>query len=105
LRDLLLQGADEALPNLKEVVAISRGDEKAFTTETQRAQRKHGEGLASDRIRVHSFGELMSKTERPEAPASFSDREENEPAFILYTSAAPVNRKAPFIASRTSSTP
>src|SRR2546421_8410187 len=86
LCDLLLPDADEALPHLKHVVAISRGEESEFTTETRRTQGKHSEDRASDRIRVHSFGELISKTERREAPASFDGREENAPAFILYTS-------------------
>ncbi len=86
LWDSLLQDADEALPYLKHVVAISRGEEKEFTTKSQSAQRKHSEDSASDRIRVHSFRELMGTTGRRQAPAFFDDTKENAPAFILYTS-------------------
>ncbi|MEP6707104.1 MAG: benzoate-CoA ligase family protein [Pyrinomonadaceae bacterium] len=86
LCDSLLQDADEALPHLKDVVVVFRTEGSEFTTETQRAQRKHGEDSANDGIRLHSFGELMSKAEAQESSASFSDRVEDAPAFILYTS-------------------
>ena len=85
LCDSLVQDAEESLPYLKDVVAISRSEEKEFTTETQRAQRKHEEDPASDGIRLHSFGKLMVAN-GPEAPAAFDNTDEDAPAFILYTS-------------------
>src|SRR5438876_6520903 len=105
LCDWLLKDADEALPYLRDVVVISRGEDKEFTTETQRTQRKSGETPVGEGVKIHLFGastsramtslqsrsgESADKSAHSKGAASqeglFLEPSPNQPAFILYTS-------------------
>jgi benzoate-CoA ligase family protein len=80
----LLTDAQERLRELREVVVVGRETEKAFTTETQPGQRKHGGGLG-DGLRIRALKDLLREAQ--DLPLqTFPEPGGHEAAFILYTS-------------------
>ena len=70
--------AEQELPQLREVVIVDRDEKKDSTTEAQRAQRTHKEG-------VYRWDELITAAES-QTTAPFTAPAADEPACIFYTS-------------------
>ena len=92
LSKLLLADGLDQLPHLKQVVSVSREEnrQELTTVDTEEhGERRHKE--ADSGVKVWSFAELMSlamaaDADDPTAKAAFAEPSENQPAFILYTS-------------------
>jgi benzoate-CoA ligase family protein len=84
----LLADATEKLPHLKELIVVSRDDDKLeLTTETQRPQRPHREEN-SEGPTIRSFAGLIDQASWQDhsSQVSFPEPKDNQPAFIFYTS-------------------
>jgi benzoate-CoA ligase family protein len=79
----LLSDAQERLPELKEVLVVSRDGQEAFTTETTARSPRH-EGQGYD-LRIRVLKHLLQDAQGTPLQA-FPQPEEHEAAFILYTS-------------------
>ncbi len=77
----LLTDAQERLRELKEVVVVSRGEEKALTRGTE-SDRGAGQ---IDGVRISILKQLIGEVQSPTVQ-TLRDPAENEAAFILYTS-------------------
>ena len=84
LRETLLAEADK-LPHLRQVVVVGRADKQPATTEEQSTQMAHRDQLESTSITTRSLADLLGESQQHPA-AEFPDPDENQPAFILYTS-------------------
>jgi len=71
------------LPQLREVVIVGRG-KKGSTTEAQSTSSRHRENQPA-KITTRFLTDLLSESEQQPAP-EFPDPNQNQPAFILYTS-------------------
>jgi benzoate-CoA ligase family protein len=76
---------DEELPSLRDVIVVSREEEKDFTTETQSTQRKHREEVQPALRKVWWLNELLTES-ASQTTADFSSPAADEPSFIFYTS-------------------
>ncbi|MEP6820089.1 MAG: benzoate-CoA ligase family protein [bacterium] len=76
----------EMLPNLRQVVVVGRAsDKQSATTEAQSTQRKHRENPQGTSITTRFLAELLNESEQ-QPDLQFPDPDEDQPAFILYTS-------------------
>ena len=81
--ETLLEEANK-LPHLRQVVIVGRG-KKELTTEAQSTQRRQRENPQETSITTRFLADLLSESEQQPDPG-FPDPDENQPAFILYTS-------------------
>ena len=72
------------LPHLREAVIVGRG-KKEFTTEAQSPSSRHRENQPATSITTRFLTDLLSESEQQPA-SEFPDPDQNQPAFILYTS-------------------
>jgi benzoate-CoA ligase family protein len=79
-----LRGAIDKLPGLRQLVIVGRGLKEA-TTETQSTQSEHREKPPAASIATRSFADLLNESQQQPAP-EFTAPDQNQPAFILYTS-------------------
>lgn len=100
---LLLADAPDKLSHLKQIVVVGRGESRQeFSTEDTEEHREEGQEENEQAVKIWSFGKLMSqakvadtarmstfpgtKSQGPFPETAFAQPDENQPAFILYTS-------------------
>ncbi len=85
LCETLLQEAANQLPDLEQVVVVSRENKKKPTTEAQSTQSEHRDRPQAPSITIRQLADLLNQSQQQVAP-EFPDPDQNQPAFILYTS-------------------
>ncbi|MGH9930711.1 MAG: benzoate-CoA ligase family protein [Pyrinomonadaceae bacterium] len=85
LCETLLKAAENQLPDLEQVVVVRSENKKGSTTETESAPSGDRDEPQATSITIRLLADLLNQPQQPVAP-EFPSPDENQPAFILYTS-------------------